>query len=502
VASTANAVRPVDAAAVSALTALAVVLVAHLVVHWPDVIALADNWAGNDAYSHGFLAGPVLAWLIWDARGRVEVDHAPPLRWAALAIMALGLLWAFGYAAAIGLFRAVLWPATGWLLVLGLLGWRLAAVLAVPFAWLYTCVPIWSVLGPVLQKLTAIVSYHVVRLFGVPVFLDGTLITVPAGSFDVALGCSGGNFFVVSLALSLLYGQLAAASFADRVKLVAMALGLSMLANWMRVVIVILAGNATAMTSPLVNHHYGFGWLLFAGTLILFLILASRLTARGRHVSHGRETAQGSRATVPLRAALLLIAAMVFGPALAYARAWLADSAEVPRLNALPYEVRDFDAVPEPSTAWQPLLPHARPELRAAFSNGTGTVLLDVRGYERETHGTKLVGYDSHLEGGQGWRLAGSGVALGPLLRVVGPDGGYWMVRPWYMVAGRVTGDPRRAKWLGAWSLLSTRRDARLIAIATSCVNQCVGDGSNERMAAFQKALRPVFLDRAIDLGE
>jgi EpsI family protein len=499
---TANAVRPVDAAGIPALTALGVVLGVHLLVHWPDVVSLSDNWAHNDAYSHGYLAGPVLAWLIWDARGRLEIESAPPVRWVAFAVLILGLVWAFAYAAAIGLVRELLWPATGWLLVLGLLGRQAALALAVPFAWLYTCVPIWGPLAPPLQKTTAIVSHELIRLVGVPAYLDGTRIMVPAGTFDVAAGCSGGNFFVVSLALSLLYGQLTAASVANRIKLVAIALSLALVANWMRVVIVILAGNATAMRSPLVDHHYGFGWVLFAGTLVLFLLLASRMTGRAQRPAGVREPIQSSRSAVSWWATMTLIVAMTIGPAWAYAHAWLAESVQIPRLGALPYETQDFNAVPEPVDAWQPLLPAARLELRAAFSDGARTAVLDVRGYGRQAHGAKLIGYDSHLEGGKGWRLASSDVPLGAAVRVVSPIGVYWIVRPWYAIAGRVTGDARQAQWDGARSLLSSRQDARLIAIAAPCARDCVSDGSEERLTAFARAIRPAFRDRGIDLGE
>jgi EpsI family protein len=501
-ATTANAVRPFDAAVIPALTALGVVLAGHLLLHWPDVVSLADNWANNDAYSHGYLAGPVLAWLIWDARSRLEIDSAPPLRFAALAIVALGLVWAFAYAAAIGLVRELLWPATGWLLVLGLLGRQAALALAVPFAWLYTCMPIWGPLAPPLQNTTAVVSNELVRLLGVPAYLEGTRITVPAGSFDVAAGCSGGNFFVVSLALSLLYGQLTAATVANRFKLVAIALALALVANWMRVVIVILAGNATAMRSPLVDHHYGFGWVLFAGTLVLFLFLASRITGRPPRPARASEPGSRPGRTVSWRAMATLIGAMAIGPAWAYAHATLAESAPIPRLSALPYEIQEFNAVPAPADAWQPLLPGAHLELRTVFADGANALVLDVRGYERQSHGAKLIGYESHLEGGKGWRLANDDMPQGSAVRVVGPSGEYWIVRPWYAIAGRVTSDTRQAQWAGAWSLLTWRRDARLIAIAAPCARDCVRDGSGERLAAFARALRPAFHDRGIDLGE
>jgi exosortase A len=479
-----------------------VVLVAHLLVHWPDVVSLAHNWANTDSYSHGYLAAPVLAWLIWDARDRLGTDSNPPLRLAALALLVLGLVWAFAYAAAIGFVRELLWPVTGWLLVLGLLGRQAALALAVPFAWLYTCVPIWGPLTPPLQTITAVVSQQLILLFGVPAYLDGTQIMVPAGSFDVAAGCSGGNFFVVSLALSLLYGQLTAATIANRIKLVAIALALALVANWMRVVIVILAGNATAMRSPLVDHHYGFGWVLFAGTLILFLFLASRITGRLQRPARDRRPSGETRRTVSWYSTATLIVAMVIGPAWAYSHALLADAVQIPRLSALPYEIREFHTVPEPADAWQPLLPGARVELRSAFSDGTGAAVLDVRGYKRQTQGAKLVGYDSRLEGGTGWRVAGGAVPPGPALRIVSPNGTYWLVRPWYNVAGRVTGAARQARWDGARSLLTARRDARLIAIAVPCVRDCVSDGGPERLAAFARAIRPAFQDRGVELGE
>jgi EpsI family protein len=299
-----------------------------------------------------------------------------------------------------------------------------------------------------------------------------------------------------------LYGQLTAATVANRIKLVVIALGLALVANWMRVVIVILAGNATAMRSPLVEHHYGFGWVLFAVTLVLFLFLAARITGRPRLPARDRVPTNRSGRTVSWRAMATVIVAMAIGPAWAYGHALFADSTPIPRLSALPYEIENFNAVHEPADPWQPLLPGARPELRAAFSDGTGTVLLDVRAYDRQTHGRKLIGFDSHIEGGRGWRLASGGTPLGSAVRVVSPSGEHWIVRSWYAIAGRVTGDPRQAQWNGARSLLTARNDARLIAISAPCVGDCVADGSRERLAAFARAIRPAFHDRGLDLGE
>ena len=61
-----------------------------------------------------------------------------------------------------------------------------------------------------------------------------------------------------------------------RLQLALMA-ALAVLANWVRVYTVIEAGYLTDMQSYLVRvSHYGFGWAVFAATLVVFFWLVTR----------------------------------------------------------------------------------------------------------------------------------------------------------------------------------------------------------------------------------
>ena len=98
-----------------------------------------------------------------------------------------------------------------------------------------------------------------------------------AGVFEVAGGCSGIHFLIVSLALATLYGEIGRDSLKVRLQLVALAAGLALLTNWLRVYIIIVAGHLTDMQHFLIREgHYNFGWMLFAGMMVVFFLLARR----------------------------------------------------------------------------------------------------------------------------------------------------------------------------------------------------------------------------------
>ena len=62
---------------------------------------------------------------------------------------------------------------------------------------------------PELQRLTAHLAVAALQWTNIPVYLEGTLITIPSGAFEVAEACAGLRFLVVTLAIATLVAGLA-----------------------------------------------------------------------------------------------------------------------------------------------------------------------------------------------------------------------------------------------------------------------------------------------------
>ena len=116
-----------------------------------------------------------------------------------------------------------------------------------------------------------------IRIVDIPVFVEGNLVHLPAGSFEVAGGCSGIGFIPVGTSLATLYGYLYYSERRAQLLLIGIALLIAMIINWIRVFTVILIGNASHMQSPIVGDHATLGWIMFAIAMVPLFYFAHRL---------------------------------------------------------------------------------------------------------------------------------------------------------------------------------------------------------------------------------
>lgn len=257
---------------------LPLLVVAVFLGHWPTSQSLFHVWSTHAAFGHGPVVVAFLAWWFWrEVPSGGSAARPSPAGWLALAAVAVA--WLLLQLAEFQAPAQALLP----LLVLASLwaagGWALARRALLPVALLWVTVSAWSLLVPLLQSITAQMSTLMVRATGVELVREGTLVHVAAGTFAVAEGCSGLNFLVASVTLAgclALWWRLA---LADLLRLVGGAVAMAMVANWVRVAVLIWLGDATQMQHPWVaNEHYSLGWLLFAAFFFPFLwVMSSRV---------------------------------------------------------------------------------------------------------------------------------------------------------------------------------------------------------------------------------
>ncbi|WP_323813271.1 archaeosortase/exosortase family protein [Cellvibrio sp. NN19] len=129
-------------------------------------------------------------------------------------------------------------------------------------------IPIWAELTSILVKLSSLIVGQAVKLSQITVLLDGNSLFLPSGTIYIADGCSGLRYLIIALLMGyilILINQYKS-GMALSTMLIALALGL--LANWLRIYLLVLIGYHTEMTSSLMNDHESFGWVVFACILI------------------------------------------------------------------------------------------------------------------------------------------------------------------------------------------------------------------------------------------
>jgi exosortase A len=260
----------------------AVVLVLAVVffAHWQTVQSLFALWGDTDltTYTHGFFTLALCVWMVFRRRDQLAaIDWTPSLAGAAVAL-AVGFVWLVSLRAGIELFHQAFLVAALWSAVWAVSGLRIALLLLVPVGFLVFAVPVWEVVNSLLQQGTVRAVSLLLEFTSIPAFVEGNFVHLASGVFEIAGGCSGLHFMIVGLALGVMYGELGFDQLRMRATLVALAAGLALLANWLRVFIIVIVGYATDMQHYLIRkEHYTFGWVVFSVMMLIFFLLARRI---------------------------------------------------------------------------------------------------------------------------------------------------------------------------------------------------------------------------------
>ena len=145
---------------------------------------------------------------------------------------------------------------------------------AFPVAFIFVAVP-WptAVEVPIIQGLMRIVAHvaaETAMLLGIPAQVEGNLIRVSNGLVGVNEACSGIRSLQTALMIGLLFGELKRLSVLRRVALVAGAVAIALLANFIRAVFLVSVA-ATKNISEVGRWHDIAGYtiiaLVFVGTM-------------------------------------------------------------------------------------------------------------------------------------------------------------------------------------------------------------------------------------------
>jgi exosortase len=227
------------------LAALAAAFVANF---GPQLLWMWDRWMKSEYYGHGILIPPVAAYLIFRRRAALAAETGAP--------DALGVGLAVGgvFLYLIGIQLNVNFVSTFAIVpvLLGLAGWlwgrKVLLTVAFPVCYLAFMVPIdrllIDALSSPLQLTAAKMAVAFGHLVGMPVSREGVNISIPEYSFEVAIACSGLKSLITMTALATLYAYLLNAKGWQRALVVASSLPVALLANSIRVTMILLLARS------------------------------------------------------------------------------------------------------------------------------------------------------------------------------------------------------------------------------------------------------------------
>ena len=245
-------------------------ILALLGLFYDTVHSMVLIWRDYGTFTHGFLIAPVSAWLIWQRRAELAVVTPRPHWLGLLAFASIVFIWLLGDLGEAQVVRHYTFVAMIPLAVFTLAGWQATRVMLVPLLFLLLAVPFGDAFIDPLIVWTTNFTVAGLHLFGVPVFREGNMLTLPTGQWSVVAACSGLRYLVASVTLGLVYAYLTYRSFWRRALFVLASIIVPIFANGARALMIVMIGHLSNMKYAVGVDHLIYGWLFFG--LVMFLL--------------------------------------------------------------------------------------------------------------------------------------------------------------------------------------------------------------------------------------
>jgi exosortase A len=479
------------------------------------IFYLASIWTrwSDGSYGHGFLLLVLSSCLVYRQRKTLATIAPRPGPGALLAIFVSSMIWLAAtlasvqvvqYVAVLLLVISVVWVISGRQAMKHLL---------LPILFIGFAIPVWSPLSPVLQEITIAIAYFVIRVLEVPALREGFIIVLPAGQLLVEEACSGLNYLLAALTLGVFHAVQAYQSNLSRLLVVLIAVGVALLTNLLRVVVIIYLAYSTDMQHPFVDDHLALGWYLF-GAFVLILLLIEHFMLRGNvqlttaPAVKSRNVSRAEAGSVHAQHLALLFVACVAtlsGPTINW---WVTgQSADSDDINlVLPAGVGGWSGPYESRDGWEPVYYGAVTQMGAYRKYGEVVFLFSAI-YGNQKQGSELVSDLNSISGDRSMQLRKSperNVSTGRHkaieLELISAEGRRRLVWYWYRVAGRDTQSDYMAKLLQILGAISGRTEAAVIVISTEIQDStdAARNKLEDFLAQMSRSLGPIAYGRGL----
>lgn len=240
-------------------------------------VGMVTLWLTTDTYMHGIFVIP-LAFILAKSQPYPNSVPEPLPIWQ---VLGLSLAWAsmmlFGYLSLLNIVQQAMLIALIPLVFISCYGWRIAWHYSAPLALCFFAVPIGDFLIPALQSVTADMSVYLLQLSGVSVLRNGWYISIPAADFRVAEACSGVNFLISTFTLSVFYAFFYMEKMYKRIIFMALGLIVPIIANGIRVYLIIMIADAGHVEAATGFDHLVYGWIFFVVILVALFFIGMRM---------------------------------------------------------------------------------------------------------------------------------------------------------------------------------------------------------------------------------
>jgi|SRR5690554_1012812 exosortase len=444
--------------------------------------ALYDRWVKwDESLSHGLLIIGVFLFFLFKTLPWTAKPQATWVFILTCAFIALGsLFWFLSHTLNIYIIEQ--------LVLLPLFALTLAAIYGLSSAITHRfllalpifAIPVWDQLNNLLVDLSSTIVGKLVRLIDMPAMIDGNSIFIPYGHILIADGCSGLRYFVIALAMGYIIGYMNRYSEKHMLVVLAIAGFVGLIANWIRIFILIIIGYQSEMQSSLMSDHEYFGWILF-GILCVPLIYFAPVV-RTPPPDSGVITNSPSLVRLALP-----IAALAIGPAFSLFLN--------PQPQVTPWsDLLSTELIPSMSADMPvPLLSPENGYRENAYVQNAEKVYIQLDRYQRNGSDEKLVPYIPHLFEKDYWitidsyALSNAPGKLSLLRKKNGRDSVVQL--QWFDVGGYQASSVSSAKILQIPALIKNKNHFMIVTLQSYCKS----DSCEDSIAALQKTAPLIF---------
>jgi EpsI family protein len=314
----------------------------------------------------------------------------------------------------------------------------------------------------------------------VPVYREGMLLQIPAGTYEVARACSGIKFLTAAVALGAYYAYINYRSLHKRLIFVAVSIVVAILSNGLRAYLLVLIGHLTDMTFRHDRWHIVLGYVVFGIILLLLFYVGGRYRDTSPAAS---PPAPAGAAAAPAsgfewRIAALGLLLMAGAPVLV--RTLIDAGGSIDRIAAMSVPLtpaQGWAAAEEAAIEWRPHIGGGANRVEGSYRRDSALVDVFIEVYPVPSRDdAEMVSYRNSIQADANERLY-TDRAIDPHLPAIAglrvreteiPGSPPRLVWYWYDVAGHSTVSPTRVKLAELRSVLTQGRAAqRVIVLST-----------------------------------
>ncbi len=476
---------------------------------------LVRRWSAQEEYSHGFLIPVVVAWLIWTRRRVLLASFGRP-SWAGAVIILIAMfMHLVGLLSAIFILSQLAFIVALFGITLAFGGCSLARAALFPISFLIFAIPlpyfIDAHLSLDLQLISSQLGVFFIRLFGIPVFLEGNVIDLGTYKLQVVDACSGLRYLYPLLSLSVLAAYLFNAPLWQRALILLSSIPITIAMNGFRIGMVGVTMDRWGPRMADGALHFFEGWIIFIASALLLALetfLLARLSGRGfvelfrvptDEIRSPRQDTKPAPHLAPLFASLLSLCITMLAGFLISGRTELVPDRT--RFVTFPASIGEWHGRSSPLEPWVENSLAFDDYVLSDYSKPDGKVVNLYVAY----YASQRTGESPHSPlvciPGSGWSITRlerlDSDTSHPLNRaIIEHNDSKQLVYYWYEERGRSVASEYWSKWyLLADALVKNRSDGALIRLITAIAPGESEHDADQRLRVFMQDLLPSLRD-------